>query len=52
MITLQASILCAHRDDDDDDNKDENEKYDDDDDDDDDDAKTPEANTWLSLREP
>ena len=52
MITLQASILCAHRDDDDDDNNDENEKYDDDDDDDDDDAKTPEANTWLSLREP
>ena len=50
MITLQASILCAHRDDDD--NNDENEKYDDDDDDDDDDAKTPEANTWLSLREP
>ena len=47
MITLQASILCAHRDDDDDDNNDENEKYDDDDD-----AKTPEANTWLSLREP
>ena len=52
MITLQASILCAHRDDDDDDNNDENEKYDDDDDDDDDDGKTPEANTWLSLREP
>ena len=50
MITLQASILCAHRDDDD--NNDENEKYDDDDDDDDDDGKTPEANTWLSLREP
>ena len=46
MITLQASILCAHRDDNDD-NNDENEKYDDDDD-----AKTPEANTWLSLREP
>ena len=50
MITLQASILCAHRDDDADDNNDENEKYHDDDDDDD--AKTPEANTWLSLREP